>query len=893
MVLKLQCDGERMKMRKAFILFLIVSLLFGIVTINRMNAQAQGLEPETTMGVEPKSIVDPALVKGSNFTVQIWVRNVTNLAGVEFKLGYNTTLLNATKIDYGGIFGSTYFPLKSDIYDIEEYIYKDLDNSGNVTADDVRLTDVHPYLAGSTVTSGDADIGQALVIFIGTDAPYEKHRENIVVNTVYDSGEYIYSDLDKSGNVTAGDVRLTVVPPYSAGSTVALGDADIGQALVVFKGTEPPYEKHRENVKVNNFYDPGGYLHYSIMESFGEPGFTGDGKAAIITFTVDAEGESVLDLYLTKLGDSSSPPKHIDHTAINGYFANIYIHDVAITSVTVSTPDIFVGGSVSINVTVKNEGNVNETFTVTAYCNSTLAAPFQTVTNMTLKTLKTLTFKWDTTGVSLGLYTISANASVVAGETDVADNKYTDGTVTVSFLARHDIAITAVTPSPTKVPIGQSVLIAVIVKNEGNVNETFTVTAYYNETAIETKNVTDLTPGGLTSLNFNWNTTDVVLGNYTIKAKTSIILDEIDTADNELVYDGLVEVTSVVHDIAITSVTASPATIVLGGSVSIKVTVKNEGNVVETFNVIAYYDTTAAAPPQTLTALGPSESKTLEFKWDTSSLALGNYTIKAEAPPVTGETDIADNTYTDGIVTLTVHDVAVVSVTANPTSVAVGQSVSISVTVENQGDYTESFSVTAKYDNNLIGTANVANLAKGASKTLTFTWNTAGVTLGLHTISVSASVISGETDTTDNTYTDGTVTVKEISTISISADPTTLTLGSKATISGSITPTHTGVSVTIWYRRSGEENWNSVTIIQTNATSQYSYDWPPPTAGTYEVKAIWAGDTNTLGDESDTQIIEVQEAPAALGIPLYAVAGIAIVIAAAIIIYMVKFRKSK
>jgi len=873
-------------MRKVFALFFIASMLLGIATLPRMNVKAQ--EP-TTIGVEPENIVDPTLGKGQTFKVEVWIRNVANLAGVEFKLGYNTTILNATKIDYGGIFGPTYFQLIRKIYDVEEYIYNDLDNSGNVTVGDVRLNAVPPFAVGSSVAPSDADIGSPLVIFMGTDAPYEKHRENVNVNNVYDPGEYIYSDLDKSGAVSAGDVRLSPTSSYSSGSTVVPGDADTGESLIMFVGVGAPYEKHRENVEVDAQYDPGGYLHYSIMEQFLEPPFTGDGRVANITFTVDSEGESLLDLYLTKLGDSSAPPNPITHMTNDSYFANVYVHDVAVTDIAVSTNDVFAGGSVFINVTVKNEGNVNETFTVTPYRNNTAAAPLQAVTDMVPRALKTLTFTWNTTGVPLGTYTISANASVVTDETDTADNTYTDGTVTVSFLARHDIAITDATPSPKTVPAGELVLINVTVENEGNVNETFTVTAYYNETTIATKDVTDIIPGGVTILSFNWNTTAVALGNYTIKAKTSIIPDEIDPSDNELVYDGFVEVVSVVHDIAITSVTASPPTILLGASVSIEVTVKNEGNVAETFSVTAYYNTTAA-PSQTVTNLISTESKTLEFIWDTNGVALGNYTVRAEVPPVAGETDVVDNTYTDGVVAITVHDVAVVAVTASPTVVAVGQSVTVQVTVRNDGSYTESFSVTARYNNFIIGEANVFNLAKGASKTSSFPWNTAGVALGSYTVSATASTISGETDTADNSYTDGTVTVKEISTISVSVDPTALTLGDHITINGSITPAHGGTNVTIWYRRSGEDNWGSLTVTQTNDNSRYSWEWTPSVSGTYEVKASWAGDANTLDDESETKTVTIQEAPES-GIPWYLIVAIIIVIAAVILIYFVKFRK--
>jgi hypothetical protein len=162
-------------LKKSLLYIWILPLL--ILSIAVVDVRAQS----TTIGVEPDSIVDPGLGPGSNFTVEIWVRNVTDLAGVEFKLAYNTTVLNATSIAYGDIFGPTYFPLISEIHDDE------------------------------------------------------------------------------------------------------------------------------------------GYVWYGFMEAFGEPSFNGSGRVAIINFTVDSLGESVLGLYDTKLGDSASPPNPIIHTVIDGF----------------------------------------------------------------------------------------------------------------------------------------------------------------------------------------------------------------------------------------------------------------------------------------------------------------------------------------------------------------------------------------------------------------------------------------------------------------------------------------------------------------------------------------------------------------------------------------------
>ena len=87
----------------------------------------------------------------------------------------------------------------------------------------------------------------------------------------------------------------------------------------------------------------------------------------------------------------------------------------------------------------------------------------------------------------------------------------------------HDIAVIGVTPYPTMVGLGELVNVTVIIENQGTENETFSVTVYYDNTTIETQNVTDQTPNTNTTLTFTWNTTGITAGTYSINATASIV----------------------------------------------------------------------------------------------------------------------------------------------------------------------------------------------------------------------------------------------------------------------------------------------------------------------------------------------------------------------------------
>jgi len=72
----------------------------------------------TTLSVEPPFVVDPTLVAGATFTVNIVVTDVTNMYGFDFKLGYDTSVLTATAVSFtGNIFEPGYFTWKNEIDD--------------------------------------------------------------------------------------------------------------------------------------------------------------------------------------------------------------------------------------------------------------------------------------------------------------------------------------------------------------------------------------------------------------------------------------------------------------------------------------------------------------------------------------------------------------------------------------------------------------------------------------------------------------------------------------------------------------------------------------------------------------------------------------------------------
>ena len=242
------------------------------------------------------------------------------------------------------------------------------------------------------------------------------------------------------------------------------------------------------------------------------------------------------------------------------------------------------------------------------------------------------------------------------------------------------------------------------------------------------------------------------------------------------------------HDIAVTDVIGSPAELRSGEIVTVNVTVTNEGNHTETFNVIVYADLDPyeyvrdaagvlidikvvvgdeiIVGTQAVNNLGSGVTATVTLSWNTTDIEEGNYTMSAKS--LLSDDDTRNNLFVGDVVKINppalLHDVAVTSVVASPTEVTAGDNVTITVSVKNKGNFSETFDVSAYYGSTLISTKTGITLANGTDTTLTFTWDTTGVPSGAYTIKAEVPPVVGEREANkaDNTYIDGTVTVKGV-----------------------------------------------------------------------------------------------------------------------------------
>jgi parallel beta-helix repeat protein len=105
-----------------------------------------------------------------------------------------------------------------------------------------------------------------------------------------------------------------------------------------------------------------------------------------------------------------------------------------------------------------------------------------------------------------------------------------------------------------------------------------------------------------------------------------------------------------------------------------------------------------------------------------------------------------------------VPDISVDAITTSKNVIGSGFTGNVNVTLNNHGNFTETFDITL-YANSTIIITQTVTLTNGSSSTITFTWNTTGFAYGNYTIKAIADTVLGEIDTEDNTLIKGIVTV--------------------------------------------------------------------------------------------------------------------------------------
>jgi hypothetical protein len=711
--------------------------------------------PPEGISVQPQFI--EGLHAGTTFFVDVYVSNVVKMWQYQFMLNYDTSVLTAVSYFSYHPFNSA-FP--SAINDTAGWVSVSYASFGG---DNRGLTGSSPIMR--------------IYFTVDADGASSLNLNKVIAVNVYGFG-IIYGDSPYDGIFATFPVHDVATIEVKTNATQVMPGAVVTvNVTVANQGTYP------ETSTVTAYYDSTPISSQPVTLELG--------ATEILTFNWNTAG--VPFGHYTISGAISEVSDEID-TSDNTLPDGMVIvgrHDMAVTEVirAYPTPDVMIpksqtlevekGQIVYVNVTVLNNGTFTENFNVTvSYTGGGQEQPrgisgeynFGVEYNVPLNpsVSKNLTFAWNTSTVIFSderWVECRIRASIV----EVPYEEYTSNNIfgtkpneaNVVNVTRPPVeaAFRILTETDSRLQ-GQSIIF------DAGTSFTIAGTEFVRfewdfgdgTKAIFIKGVNLTTP-------YRWTHIFIQKGEFDVTLTVTNNDTRSDTETQSLLVKSV--------DVAIVNVVTSPTQVMRGEVVNINVTAANQGDFWEDINVTAYYGNTRIQT-QTVQATNfkNGTSTILRFNWNTTGVTPGTYTIKANGTILAGrdvkEYEKADNEFVNSAVTiLYVRDIAVTSVQASPTEVLVGGSVTIDVTVNNQGDWgAETFPVTVYYGETEIDTQTVNNLNAGSSTTLSFTWNTEGVSPNTYQIKAVAT-LADDNDPDDNSLVGDSVTVAAPSNIFI------------------------------------------------------------------------------------------------------------------------------
>lgn len=207
-------------------------------------------------------------------------------------------------------------------------------------------------------------------------------------------------------------------------------------------------------------------------------------------------------------------------------------------------------------------------------------------------------------------------------------------------------------------------------------------------------------------------------------------------------------------DVAVSGLEASPLTTYAGHSVEVTVFVIDEYYVPQSFEVSVYANNTLI---ETIFIydLPPYEEESFSLIWNTYPFSSGTYVLNARANVVPGEKDTNDNFFVGAVVSLSTrtipaHDVAITDFATNKTVVGIGYFLNMSIAVENQGDFGETFNMTIYANGTQLASFHDMTLIAGNHSAMILSWNTTVFNKGLYTLTAIVETASNDSDILDN-----------------------------------------------------------------------------------------------------------------------------------------------
>ncbi len=465
------------------------------------------------------------------------------------------------------------------------------------------------------------------------------------------------------------------------------------------------------------------------------------GSSVTKTFSWKATpGEHIVRVVVDRL---DSVEESNEENNDKSYALSVLTPDLVVHSITWTPENPSLDEEVVFTITVKIQGSYRAGLSNVGFFIDGVTRGNRQVSLIEPGDNATTTFPWQ---AKTGSHTIKA---VADGMTQVNESDETNNEMTVPYAtAAPDLIVRDITWSPEEIVSYDIITFSISVSNNGTGTAFNSTLAFYIDDVLKTTiSVGQMSANSTATLKYYWGADKRPKALKAVIDSFDVIVES-NEANNELVKT----IGEVYPDIIVQSITWSPNPPLISHNVTFTVTVKNQGNERSgSVNVDLYIDEKYKLTQRTGN-IAAGSTRQLVYTWLTQSQSL---TVRAVADE---NNDLAETNETNNTLTATVSlveytpnaDLTVQNISYTPSSPSINDSVTISVTIKNNGTGGAGIShVKYLFDGEVLEEVYVDAIAAGAQLVNTCTW---AAEAGTHTITVIVDSSDGieEIDETNN-----------------------------------------------------------------------------------------------------------------------------------------------
>ncbi|MFC1913652.1 CARDB domain-containing protein [Chloroflexota bacterium] len=416
------------------------------------------------------------------------------------------------------------------------------------------------------------------------------------------------------------------------------------------------------------------------------------------------------------------------------------VADLIIQNISWSPQNPSKGDTLTFSITIKNQGSGSAAASRVDFYIDGSSRGYQQVQRMDAGNSATITYTWIAKAGSHDTRAV-ADAENYVTESDEANN---EKSVTFSTLAP-DLIIQDITWTPESPSENDNVTFTISVKNQGSGKADNSRIAFHIGDIFQTSASVSAIDAGSTTSNttFIWKAKS---GSHVIRAvaDTDMWVAESDETNNEKT----ITFSPLAPDLVILDITWTPEAPSIGDKVSFTVTIKNQGSGRAAASRAAFFVEGFYSDYQDVSAINAGATVTKVFSWTTEP---GSFDIIAIADlgGIVLENNEENNKKVITFAPLA-PDLTVQDITWAPEDASIGDTVTFTVTVKNQGGgRADDSRITYYINDEFLTSVFVDSLDADATANQTFTWT---AEVGSHAIKTAAdsSNIIAENDETNN-----------------------------------------------------------------------------------------------------------------------------------------------